>query len=309
MFMKYLCVWLPFVLASGCFLVQTVAARQIENDQMYGYLDPAGIESDPLRQLVPRYLPNTVLGKEYIETVTGMSFVWVPGGCFMMGTLPSDSSTVLADRGRPRHKVCVDGFFMGKYEVTQEEYKTIMGKNPSRFWGKRHPVEHVSWYDTQRFISQLSRRSGKNFRLPTEAEWEYAARAGTSGFRYWGNRIGCHHALFENGVLLNENGCSSYYGGSRGTVAVGSYAPNQFGLYDMLGNVWEWCSDWYSAHYYANSPLRNPWGPDTELWGRVKRGGGWEDSAKYIKTSVRFWDRADDTNDDIGFRLVLLNGK
>lgn len=142
----------------------------------------------------------TSVGQSFTDPVTGMEFVWVPGGCYQMGKKDQHNE----------HRVCVSGLYVGKYEVTQEEYKRVMGKNPSLNNGDRNPVDNVSWNDTQDFIKMLNRKSGKFYRLPTEAEWEYAVRAGTLTARYWGDSIDCSKAMYEHNVSSLDDKCFSF---------------------------------------------------------------------------------------------------
>lgn len=222
------------------------------------------------------------------DRVTGMEFVWVDGGCFTMG----DDRSKEEDE-RPAHKACVDGFYMGKFEVTQNQWQKVMGGNPSRFKGGERPVENVSWRDANEFISRLNQQTGKSYRLPTEAEWEFAARGGTQsqGGKYSGSDIVNEVAWF------NENS-----GGS--TIPVGRKKPNQLGLYDMSGNVWEWCRDWYDKSYYRWSPSDNPQGPDDGST-RVCRGGCWRHEAALARVALRNYIDPGNRNENLGFRLAL----
>ncbi|MCW5199985.1 SUMF1/EgtB/PvdO family nonheme iron enzyme, partial [Desulfobulbus sp. F1] len=178
-------------------------------------------------------------GDSINDDATGMKLAYVPGGCFDMGS-PSNEEGHENDEG-PVHKVCVDSFWMGQYEVTQGQWKKIMDANPSEFKkGGNYPVEQVSWDDAQDFIKKLNSSTGKSYRLPTEAEWEYACRANSSS-RYCGgddlDALAWHSK--------NSGGSTHPVGGKQG---------NGFGLYDMSGNVWEWCADQYDSDYYAFSP-------------------------------------------------------
>ncbi|KXB09157.1 hypothetical protein AKJ60_00835 [candidate division MSBL1 archaeon SCGC-AAA385M11] len=231
-------------------------------------------------------------GDTWTEPVTGMEFVWVPGGCYQMGSENGD------DDEEPVHEVCVDGFWMGKYEVIQGEWEEIMGNNPSRFdRGDNYPVERVSWNDCQDFIEKLNRRSNGNFRLPTEAEWEYAARAGTKTARYWGDGIDCSQANYGNGF---SDACKGKNPGR--TTKVGSYSVNTWGLYDMLGNVWEWCADWYDSDAYSQHSRNNPIYDSGGSY-RVRRGGSWSFNPSYVRCANRSYTLPGDTVSYLGFRL------
>ena len=217
----------------------------------------------------------------------GMEFAWVPAGRFVMGSRKGEKGRVSDERQR---KVRISqGFWMGKYEVTQREWERVMGGNPSRFKEcVRCPVEQVSWDDVQEFIGRLNESesgSGIVYRLPTEAEWEYAARAGTAGARY--------------GELEN---IAWYDGNSDGRPhPVGEAWANAWGLHDMLGNVWEWTGDWYGA--YPSGSVTDPPGLGTGLY-RVFRGGGWSNYAGHVRSAVRNVYPPGIRDDDIGFRLV-----
>ena len=195
---------------------------------------------------------------------SGMEFVHVTGGCYCMG---ADAGKGLRD-AKPAHEVCVDDYYMGKYEVTQAQWRAIMGSNPSTInsCGDNCPVVDVSWQEVQEFTRRLNERTGKNFRLPTEAEWEYAVRSG--GLQ---ETRDIASASSEVGHLLRPVGWSQ---------------PNGLGIYDMQGSVWEWTSDWYGKHYYTNSPTNNPEGPTDGLY-RVLRGGSWTDTQKSLNPTLR----------------------
>ena len=197
--------------------------------------------------------------------------VFVEGGTFNMG---SNDSEAFSDE-KPVHSVTLSDYYIGETEVTQALWEAVMGSNPSLFKGSNKPVEEVWWNDCQEFIKKLNRLTGKSFRLPTEAEWEYAARGGnkSQGYEYSGsNTIG-------DVAWYRKNSSSS-------THQVGTKSPNELGLYDMSGNVYEWCSDWYSGSYYSSSPSNNPTGP-TSGSNRVYRGGGLYISAQYCRVANR----------------------
>ncbi len=227
------------------------------------------------------------------DSNTGMEFVFVKGGCYPMGDTFGDGE---GDE-KPVHEVCVDDFYIGKYEVTQAQWRQIMGSNPSHFsgCGDNCPVEQVSWNETQDFIRKLNSQSGKRYRLPTEAEWEYAARSGGKSEKYAGG------ADVDAVAWYNSNS------GSK-THPVGQKRPNGLGLHDMSGNVWEWCQDWYGSDYYRNSGRDIPGGPSSGS-GRVGRGGSWSILAALARASLRL--RCDPVlrYRDLGFRLVLPPGQ
>jgi len=284
-----------------------------------------------------RYDSAGPLGKTWTDSATGMKFVWVPGGCFQMGCesnssygLNAQSEQPVSIAGipvwqwplavvaallpvscarpnnpthyqridcssdeQPAHRVCVDGFYMGKYEVTQGEYTAIMNYNPSRFnKGDRYPMERASWNNARDFIQKLNSRTGRKYRLPTEAEWEYAARSGGKKEQYAGSNFPEAIAWFA------DNSGSS-------THRVGTKASNGLGLYDMSGNVWEWCRDWYDSDYYNKSPVNNPKGPSSGSV-RVRRGGSFYGAARGVRSVFRRKNSPGvKLNGVFGFRLVL----
>jgi formylglycine-generating enzyme required for sulfatase activity len=201
----------------------------------------------------------------------------------------------------PAHEVTLSRpCYMGKYEVTQEEYERVMGNNPSCFKGARNPVEGVSWDDAQEFCRKLSERTGREVRLPTEAEWEYACRAGRSTPFHTGETISTAEA--------NYNGNYTYGNGTKGenrkkTIAVGSLAPNAFGLYDMHGNVFEWCGGWHGA--YVKGAQRDPTG-EADGMARVLRGGSWNVIPGFCRSAFRSWSSLDYRYNSNGFRVVVV---
>ena len=215
--------------------------------------------------------------------------VLVKGRCYQMGSNEYEGE-------KPVHEVCVSDFYIGRYEVTQGQWKKVMdGKNPSYFedCGEDCPVECVSWEDAQGFIEELNRLTGKVYRLPTEAEWEYAARSGGKEEKYAGisdeSRVGEYAWYSKN----SDNKAHK----------VGTRNPNGLGLYDMSGNVWEWCSDWYGSDYYQNSPKDNPMGPAGGS-NRVFRGGSWYNLARNLRASDRYYFTPAFRGSDLGLRLA-----
>ncbi|MDM8524989.1 SUMF1/EgtB/PvdO family nonheme iron enzyme [Desulfococcaceae bacterium HSG8] len=227
-----------------------------------------------------------------VRTVNSMEFVRVPGGKFRMGCGSWAGSCYSGEK--PVHEVYVDDFYMGKYEVTQGQWKKIMGSNPSRSnKGDSYPVENVSWNDVQEFIRKLNEQSDGKYRLPTEAEWEYACRSGGKSEKYCG------------GSNIDK---LAWYGGNSGseTHSVGRKAPNGLGIYDMSGNVWEWCRDWYGN--YPSGSVRNPKGPNSGS-PRVLRGGSWGDSAAGCRSAHRYGISPGYRYSFYGLRLVLSPGQ
>jgi len=240
-----------------------------------------------------------------------MRLVLIPAGKFMMGS-PATEVGRGGDEG-PQHEVTISKpFYMGVLEVTQEQYEAVMGVNPSSFKGAKNPVENVSWDDAVEFCKKLSARTGKTVRLPTEAQWEYACRAGTITAFHTGDALkpGQANADFTQpsnpGVLdriMAWLGMSSAKKTLQTTPA-GSFSPNGLGLYDMHGNIWEWCSDWYGEDYYANSPKTDPQGPDSGSY-RVLRGGSWSLSPQFCRSALRTRYTPDFRIYYIGFRVAV----
>ena len=227
-------------------------------------------------------------------TVNGVSFemIAVEGGTFTMGATSEQGSDAYDDE-KPAHQVTLSSYYIGKTEVTQELWQAVMGSNPSKFSGTNLPVEKVSWEDCQSFVIKLNELTGKNFRLPTEAEWEYAARGGnkSNGFK------------FSGGNNIAE---VAWYSGNGNKIShpVATKAPHELGIYDMSGNVWEWCSDWYSSSYYTSSSQTNPTGPNSGSY-RVYRGGSWSGNDRYCRVSHRDSNYPSYRFNYVGLRLAL----
>lgn len=218
--------------------------------------------------------------------MAGITMVSIAGGCFQMGDTHGGG---FSDE-KPLHEVCVSDFAIGTYEVTQGEWRRVMGKNPSHFssCGDDCPVENVSWDDVQKFIKKLNRSTGGSFRLPTEAEWEYAARSGGREEKYSGGD--------------DADAVAWYEGNSGGTPhPVGQKQANGLGIHDMSGNVWEWVSDWYGG--YGTERQQAPAGPATGSF-RVYRGGGWSLDLWSIRTTNRAYSVPGKRVINLGFRLA-----
>lgn len=274
--------------------------------------------------------------KTWIEPVTGMQFVWIPGGCYRMGSPPGEEGRD-PDEG-PVHEVCVDGFWMGRYEVSRAQFQifteasgyvteaekdgyswvyTGRWETRSGFsWRRvgfeqdeRHPVVHVSWNDAAAMAEWLSRESRGSFRLPTEAEWEWACRAGTDTSRHWGDDLGeaCRYANAADRTAAAVFPAWTIHPCSDGfvhTAPVGRLHPNGFGLYDMLGNVWEWCRDVYDPEAYAEHSRENPVVTDRAP-ARVTRGGSWYSRPQFVRCAGRdHLSSPQRRSNDQGFRLV-----
>ena len=210
-----------------------------------------------------------------------MRMIFVKGGTFTMGTPGSNEE----------HLVTLDSFYIGETEITQAQWRAVMGSNPSEFVGDSHPVDHISWADAQAFCQKLSQLTGKRYTLPTEAQWEYAARGGdkSKGFKYSGSN--------------NIDEVAKYGSISDGHLNVKSLKPNELGIYDMSGNVWEWCSDWYGS--IGSWPETNPRGPHSGTK-RVVRGGSWSRDAGGCTVSYRGVNTPQHRGSSYGLRVVCL---
>ena len=239
-------------------------------------------------------------GQIWKEPFTGMEFVWVPGGCYEMGC--GDWTSNCYRDEKPVHEVCVDSFWMGKTEVTQGQWKQTMGDNPAKFQkGDNYPVEFAKWGEIVKFIKKLSSSTtgAYKFRFPTEAEWEYACRSGGKPEKYAG------------GSDLDQ--VAWYHGNSnRSSHAVATRAPNGLGLFDMNGNVHEWCADLYNGTAYRTHKRDNPLYRKEGRLSRVYRGGAWNSKPKFARCAARSYEFAIGHTsiggsyrmNDLGFRLV-----
>lgn len=247
----------------------------------------------------PSSLTNNAL--QQIKTNTGIEFIKVEPNCFTMGSPLTEPERVKDEK---QHKVCItQPYLLGKFEITQGQWEAITGKKPAHFekCGSRCPIENISWKEIQSFISILKIKTGLQFRLPTEAEWEFAARAGTTTPFSFGNNI--------NTAQVNYDGDHPYIGKASGQdrkspLPVGSLPANAWGFHDMHGNVWEFVQDWHNIDYYKNSPLNDPEGPKKGSF-LVRRGGSWRFGARFCRSAYRGRFRSDSVSTLLGFRLAF----
>jgi formylglycine-generating enzyme len=244
------------------------------------------------------YGVQPVVPRQTIELDGGvdMKFVWIPPGPFLMGSPENEPDRSSHEK---QHRVTLtEGFWLGIHPVTQAQWQAVMGSDPSRIQGADLPVEQVSWQGCQEFVETMATKVGPGVRLPTEAEWEYACRAGTTTPFFFGQSISTDQA--------NYNGNFPYAGGPKGvyrnkTTSVGTFSPNAWGLYDMHGNVWEWCEDWYRAYLTRILPLGA--GP-SRTSKRALRGGSFDSRAKLMRSAYRYGDGPWSSRDDIGLRVA-----
>ena len=230
-----------------------------------------------------------------------LEMVEIRGGRFTMGSPESEQGR--DDSESPQHRVIVPTFYAGKYLITQAQWEAVMGNNPSYFKGEKLPVEKVSWNQAVEFCNKLSKKTGKKYRLLSEAEWEYACRAGTTKPFHFGETI--------TPDLVNYDGNNPYANASKGlyrqeTTDVGSFPPNAFGLYDMHGNVWEWCSDKWHDNYNGAPTDGSSWETGGSEY-RVQRGGSWNINAVYCRSAIRNRNSAGDRGRNFGFRVALVS--
>jgi formylglycine-generating enzyme required for sulfatase activity len=279
--------------------------------------------------------PAPAGGEKAIGNSLEMPFVLIPAGKFLMGSPETEKGR---GEDETQHEVTISQtFFLGVYEVTQGQFAKVMGKNPSWFsaqgGGKESvqkdfiemdklPVDDVTWQQAVEFCQKLGtlpaeKAQGRSYRLPTEAEWEYACRAGTTTVFHYGNTLNAYQANFC-GLIYSSYGEEKAAPFLRRTTAVGVYprrvvlegkeypsGPNAFGLFDMHGNVQEWCQDWYATDYYKKSPKADPPGPESGTE-RVLRGGGWSHSGKAVRCAVRNKLPPEETHYSAGFRVVMV---
>lgn len=223
-----------------------------------------------------------------VNVIPEIEMVAVEGGSFTMGF---DADETVHAYETPKHQVSLSSYKIGKYEVTQELWEFVMGENPSIDKGNKLPVENVSWHEVQQFIKKLNKLTGKRYRLPTEAEWEFAARGGSKskGYRYIGG---------------DEIDTSAWHFGNsdKCTHAVGTLGSNELGIFDMAGNVSEWTQDWFV--HYSNKTQTNPKGANSSDIGKIFRGGNWANLLNYNKPACRNVSNPDFKSPALGFRLA-----
>lgn len=254
--------------------------------------------------------PMAQAQESYTDDSTGMQFVFIQGGCFDMG----DSIGEGDPNERPVHQVCLSDFYIGAFEVTNAQFQKFMAQHQSgtseekNLGGPNQPVVNVSWEDATSFAQWLSSQSGESYRLPTEAEWEFAARAGSGQSRFWGNNPdeACNYAnVADMTAKKMRPQWTTFFCDDNHFVSadVGSFKPNEFGLYDVLGNAWEWCLDVYNSEAYSKLPQDNPVYQGSGEY-RVMRGGGWSNGPLGIRSSHRVGLSPNFGHHALGFRLV-----
>jgi formylglycine-generating enzyme required for sulfatase activity len=240
-----------------------------------------------------------------------MKLVLIPAGRFVMGSADSEPERY-ADEGPQREVVISRPFYLGVYPVTQREYEALMGKNPTHFHsrdedGSDHPVDSMSWEKAVEFCKRLSnlpqeKAAGRVYRLPTEAEWEYACRAGTTTPFWWGDNASTKQANFDGNYPYGGAAEGPYL---KQPTKVGTFQPNPWGLYDVHGNVWEWCGDWYDENYYRQGENKDPQGPQSGP-GRVLRGGSWRSNGWLCRAASRGHRDPGRRSQTVGFRVAVM---
>ncbi|OCQ99024.1 sulfatase-modifying factor protein [Nostoc sp. MBR 210] len=271
------------------------------------------VKVDAKGQIIDRSLRRAEFFTEDLGSNVVLEMVSIPGGTFLMGSPESEEGR--RDRESPQHNVTVQPFFMGKFPVTQVQWKAVAGfdkvkmdldPDPSEFKGDNRPVECVSWDDAVEFCARLSKKTGKIYRLPSEAEWEYACRAGTTTPFYFGETITTE--------LANYNGDYTYGSAPKGedreqTTDVGKFPANPFGLFDMCGNVWEWCQDEWHENYSDAPTDGSAWLSENYNLHYLLRGGSWVGNPSYCRSAIRNWAERVRRKHGLGFRAVVMRGK
>jgi eukaryotic-like serine/threonine-protein kinase len=238
--------------------------------------------------------------KEELGNGLNLTIVKIPSGDFMMGSPEREKGST--NEERPQHKVNIQEFYIGQTLITQLQYETIMRRNPSRFRGDNLPVENVDWREAKEFCHKLSTKTGRNYSLPSESQWEYACRSGTITPFAFGNTISTDAANYS-GNYTYENSPKGLYRGK--TTEIATFPPNSFGLYDMHGNVWEWCEDTWHENYQDAPIDGSPWTDGNNNQDRVLRGGSWYLKPSFCRSASRSRWSVDVTSKNFGFRVLL----
>ncbi|WP_414621202.1 SUMF1/EgtB/PvdO family nonheme iron enzyme [Calothrix sp. CCY 0018] len=283
----------PFEFETATLTVKTITEKR---PRLFGFLEDTSTSTSCD---ITRSRGRAESFKEDLGNGVFLEMVEIPGGSFLMGS--PENELERSDYESPQHKVNIKPFFMGKFPVTQEQYQAIMGENPSHFQGKNKPVERVRWDNAVDFCGRISKRTGKTYRLPSEAEWEYACRAGTRTPFHFGETITTD--------LANYDGNYTYGSGPKGkyleqTTDVGSFPANTFGLYDIHGNVWEWCQDSWHKNYQGAPNNGSAWN-DNENNYRLLRGGSWRHLPRICRSAFRAWYERGNSDVNFGFRVVV----
>ena len=289
MFLSFSCSFLLSIVMLLVYAFPVFADHDVPLKEGQSSQVSAPVSQSPIKEISPA----VELLKIWQEPLSGMEFVWVEGGCFSMGCGAWDADC--PNREQPEHEVCVNGYWIGRFEVTQGEWKKLMGTNPATHRiSDRHPADRISWNDSLDIIEKLnSRKYGLRFKLPTEAEWEFAARGRGRPDPFSGGK---------------DVEVVAWYLTNSADVphAVGTKSVNSQGIYDMSGNVREWVEDWYDPEYYQKSPAQNPQGPRAGTM-RVIRGGSWSGNFHTVRTTSRAWNGPTVRMSGNGIRLVAVS--
>ncbi len=249
-----------------------------------------------------------ILATVFERTHVDMDMVYIPGGTFTMGSPETEKGSNSEER--PQHQVTVSPFFMGKYPITQKQWRAIatldkididLKPDPSHFKGDERPVESVTWHECVEFYKRLSKLTGREYRLPSEAEWEYAIRAGTTTPFYFGETITTNLANYNGNYVFASEPKSQY---REKTTPVGQFPPNTFGLYDLHGNVWEWCADDWHSNYNGAPNDGSAWISNDDNTTKIIRGGSWNFNPAYCRCANRNGDFPRDGLNLVGVRVV-----
>ncbi|MBO3457466.1 MAG: formylglycine-generating enzyme family protein [Aetokthonos hydrillicola CCALA 1050] len=291
--------WAGFVSAG---FVGAIALQQLFQENLQQFEFPV-VKVDATGKITNRTNKQANFFTEDLGNGVTLDMVEIPGGKFVMGSPSTEKDR--SDSEGPQHNVTIKRFFMGKFTITQQQYQAVMGKNPSNFKGEKRPVEGVSWDDAIAFCAKLSQRTGKTYRLPSEAEWEYACRGWTTTPFYFGETITTD--------LANYNGDYTYASEPKGvyrqqTTEVGKFPPNACGLYDMHGNIWEWCQDTWHDNYQGAPDDGTAWVSDNNVNNsrRLLRGGSWVNDPRFCRSAFRVRLARAFSNDLVGFRVVVV---